>query len=248
MPGSNSSSPDALPVRARPLGLTVHALPDPRLRDMSPRARIRAGRWRMLTIALVCALPVVASYLSYYVWRPGRVNAYSTLIQPTVPLPDVAVSRLDGTSVPLRSLAGQWLLVVVHGADCDPACERLLFLQRQLREMTGRERERIDKVWLVLDDAPVAAPLRAALEATPAMHILRLPRARAEAWLRPAPGQPLEAHLYIVDPLGEWMMRAPADPDPSKLKGDVERLLRASAGWDKPGRPPAAAPVAGASR
>ena len=36
----------------------------------------------------------------------------------------------------------------------------------------------------------------------------------------------------IVDPLGNWMMRVPADPDPAKRKRDVERLLRASAGWD----------------
>lgn len=225
-----------MPVRARPLDLTVHALPEPRLAAMDGRARTAAGRRRMALIALVCALPVAASYFSYYVWRPGGSAAYATLIQPTLNLPDVVAVRLDGARVPLRSLAGQWLLVVVHGADCDAACERLLYLQRQLREMTGRERDRIDKVWIVLDDAPVAAPLRAALEATPAMHILRVPRDTVAAWLRPAAGQPLESHLYVVDPLGEWMMRAPADPDPSKLKGDIERLLRASAGWDKPGR------------
>jgi len=49
-------------------------------------------------------------------------------------------------------------------------------------------------------------------------------------------------------------MRAPANPDPSKLKRDVEKLLRGSAGWDQPGRqslietPPAAAPLPAASR
>jgi hypothetical protein len=68
------------------------------------------------------------------------------------------------------------------------------------------------------------------------MNILRLPRAVVSTWLQPAPGQALEDHLYIVDPLGDWMMRAPANADPSKLKRDVERLLRASAGWDKAGR------------
>ena len=93
-----------------------------------------------------------------------------------------------------------------------------------------------------------------ALAATPAMNVLRLPRAAVAAWLKPAEGQVLEDHLYIVDPVGEWMMRAPANPDPAKLKRDVERLMRGSAGWDKPGRqalietPPAGAPLPGASR
>jgi len=42
--------------------------------------------------------------------------------------------------------------------------------------------------------------------------------------------------MYIVDPLGNWMMRVPPNPEPARLKRDVEKLLRASAGWDKPGR------------
>ena len=79
------------------------------------------------------------------------------------------------------------------------------------------------------------------------MTILRLPRAAVAAWLKPAPGQHLEDHLYIVDPLGDWMMRAPAQADPNRLKRDIDRLLRASAGWDKPGRQALIEPGAAAS-
>jgi len=46
----------------------------------------------------------------------------------------------------------------------------------------------------------------------------------------------LEQHLYLVDPMGEWMMRMPADPDPARVKRDLERLLRAASSWDQPGR------------
>ena len=88
----------------------------------------------------------------------------------------------------------------------------------------------------MIDDAPPSPVLLQALQATPAMNVLRLPRDVVAAWLKPAPGQALEDHLYIVDPLGEWMMRAPVDADPSKLKRDIDRLMRGSAGWDKPGR------------
>ena len=56
-------------------------------------------------------------------------------------------------------------------------------------------------------------------------------------WLRPAEGAALEDHLYVVDPMGEWMMRMPADPQPQKVKRDLDRLLRASSFWDTPGRP-----------
>ena len=55
-------------------------------------------------------------------------------------------------------------------------------------------------------------------------------------WLQPAPGQRLSDHLYVVDPLGNWMMRFPANVDPKQAKRDLDRLLRASSFWDKAGR------------
>lgn len=216
-----------------PLGLTVHSLPQPGEALTRQRA---SGRFKMLLVLLVCAAPVVASYYSYFIARPGGGTAYSTLIQPAVPAPALQALTLDGQPQALRGLAGQWLLVVVSGGGCDVVCEKRLFLQRQLREMTGREADRVDKLWLLIDDAPIAPALQQAMLGSPAMNILRLPRTVVSAWLQPAPGQALEDHLYIVDPLGDWMMRAPVNADPSKLKRDVERLLRASAGWDKAGR------------
>jgi hypothetical protein len=63
-----------------------------------------------------------------------------------------------------------------------------------------------------------------------------VPRAALEAWLAPAAGAGLDQHLYVIDPMGEWMMRAPVKPDPQKLKRDLDRLLRASSSWDVAGR------------
>jgi hypothetical protein len=220
---------------AEPLAMTVHTLP---LAVVDERQRRTwSGRMQMALILLVCAAPVIASYWVFYVVRPGGGEAaYGSLIQPTVALPDVMASDPQGAAVPLRMLKGQWLLVVVGPAACDADCEQRLFLQRQLREMLGRERDRVDKVWLITDEAALKPELRQALAATPAVATLRLPRAVVEAWLKPASGHVLEDHLYLVDPMGEWMMRMPAAPDPSRVRRDLERLLRASASWDKPGR------------
>lgn len=229
----------------QPLGLVVHTLPSPQ--QAVTRQRLR-GRWQMLAVLLLCAAPVIASYFMFYVVRPsGQGTAYGTLITPPVAMPALSARTLDGAAQPLRGLAGQWLLVLVDDGACGEACEQRLFMQRQLREMLGRERERVDKLWLVLDDAPVSPRLRQALEGTPGMNILRLPREQVQAWLQPAPGQPLSAHLYVVDPLGQWMLREPVDADPAKVKRDIERLLRASAGWDQPGRQALIEPVPAAA-
>ncbi|MFI4930005.1 MAG: SCO family protein [Burkholderiales bacterium] len=215
--------------------MTVHSLP---LAVVDERQRRTwSGRLQMALILLVCAAPVIASYWAFYVARPGGGEAaYGTLIQPSVAMPDVVAADLQGGAVPLRSLKGQWLLIVVGPAACDAGCEQRLFLQRQLREMLGRERDRMDKVWLITDEAALKPELHQALTSLPPVTVLRLPRAVVAAWLKPAAGQSLEDHLYLVDPMGEWMMRMPAAPDPSKLRRDLERLMRASAAWDTPGR------------
>lgn len=233
MSGTNSSA-RAGTERPEALGLTVHSLPAPELPADARRTRI--GRIKMLALLLACAAPVIASYFSYFVLRPQARSNYSELIQPTRTLPELPLQTLDGQAVPAESLRGQWLLLALGGGACDDACAKRLYTKRQLREMLGRERERIDKLWLVTDAAPLPAPLRNALQADASLQVLRVPREALAAWLQPEPGRALEDHLYLVDPLGEWMLRLPADPDPARAKRDLDRLLRASASWDQPGR------------
>ena len=234
MSGSNSSAPGSA-ARAdaaapEPLSFTVHSMPTPGVDD---DRRTRMGRIKMLVVLLVCAAPVIASYFTYYVIRPeGRTN-YGELIDPQRPLPDLTLRDLQGGSVAASSLKDQWLLVTVSGGACDAGCERNLYLQRQLRETLGKDRDRLDKVWFVVDDASVRPEV---LNAIPGAQVLRVSRDALSAWLVPAAGQRLEDHLYVVDPLGNWMMRFPAESDPARIKRDLSKLLRASQHWDRAGR------------
>lgn len=234
MSGSESSAPAGSPA-PEGLSFTVHSMPVPVAAVR--RARVLGGRWRLLLVLLACAAPVIASYFTYYVIRPeGRTN-YGALILPTRELPPaLALRALDGAAVPPASLRGQWLLVVVGPSACDAACEERLYMQRQLREMVGRERDRIDRVWLLTDDGQPAPALRQAIEATGPAWLLRADAQALARWLEPAPGQALGDHLYVVDPMGQWMMRMPADPEPQRVKRDLEKLLRASSSWDRAGR------------
>ncbi len=213
--------------------MTVHSLP---ATSLAAAKRTVRGRLQMLLILLACAAPVVASYTAYYFARPDARSNYATLILPTRTMPALPLRSLDGAAVDAAGLKGQWLLIAVGPAACDAACDKRLFMQRQLREMLGRERDRIDKLWLMTGSAEPSAALRAVIDADPSLQVLRVPEDALAAWLQPEPGHALQEHLYLVDPMGEWMMRAPADADPGKFKRDLDKLLRASASWDRAGR------------
>lgn len=225
----------------QPLSMTVHATPS--VQALSSQATMppqRAGRWKMLAVLAVCAAPVVASYFTYYVVRPEGRRNFGTLIEPQRPMPTGVVLRsAEGETLPLEHLRGQWLLVSTAVGACPAQCEHYLYLQRQLRESVGREKERLDWVWLVNDAQAPASRLQPALRTAQVWH---MEAAALQQWLQPAPGQQVSDHLYVVDPQGHAMLRFPADltdADASKAKRDIERLLRASASWDRPGRPPA---------
>ncbi|QXZ09504.1 hypothetical protein KUF54_16060 [Comamonas sp. Y33R10-2] len=238
-PCARSSSKHLSHDGDEPLSFAVHSLPDPaqsQLHQVAPAGQARSGRWKMLAVLLMCAAPVVASYFTYYVLRPTQQRSYGELIASQPSLPDVQVQKLDGSSVNLRSLQGQWLLLSTSSGACEERCQDHLYLQRQLRETLGREKDRLDWVWLINDQQPVSEKILSAAEQATA---LRMPTAAIQAWLQPEAGHTLDEHLYVVDPQGHWMMRFPANLDKAsagKAKRDLERLLRASSSWDEAGR------------
>lgn len=184
------------------------------------------GRWKALMILAVCAVPIVASYLTYYVIKPQARTNYGTLLEPRGnPLPTLHATTLNGQAAELTAYHGKWVLLQVHGSDCDAACEALLYDMRQLRLTQGRERDRIERVWLVTDQQPIDTMLLRKYDGT---HLLRIQPEALQPWLSAAQGDRLTDHLYMIDPLGNLMMRFPKKPDQTKMKKDLTRLLKAS--------------------
>lgn len=221
-----------------PLEMTVHNMPKNESTSQNAvlAERTKAGRWKMLLVLLLCASPVVASYVTYYFIRPEGRRNFGELITPQRVVPDINATQLNGAPLNLQTLTGQWLLVSIADGACDARCQQHLYLQRQLRESLGKEKDRLDWVWLVSDAAPIPDALLPALKNA---TVLRLPAEKISSWMQAAPGQQLNDHLYLVDPMGNWMMRFPAGLDAAaakKAKADIDRLMRASASWDKAGR------------
>ncbi len=186
-----------------------------------------AGRWKLLTIMAVCASPLIFSYLTYYVIKPtGRTN-YGALIDPRQhPMPNLAATTLDGKPAGLEAYKGKWILLKVGPGQCDDACRKQLFAMRQLRLMQGKEMERIERVWLITDATPLDTVLMREYDGT---RMLRVAQAPLTRWLPVEPGDDASTHLYMIDPLGNLMMRFPKDADPAKVKNDIGKLLKASA-------------------
>jgi len=189
------------------------------------RAARRRGRIKMVAILVVCAAPVIASYLSYYVIKPeGRTN-YGELLDPQRDVSAVQAITLDAQALTLGQFRGKWVMLAVDSGACDERCQRKLVSIRQVRLTTGKDRDRIERVLLLSDGAAPSARL---LDEHEGMHVARVAADEAARALPVASGGALSDHVFIVDPLGNLMLRFPKDADPNRMKKDVAKLLRAS--------------------
>ncbi len=178
----------------------------------------RRGRRTLLLIAAACIAPVLASYAVFYLFpREARVN-YGTLLS-TAPAPPIEGTMADGAPFRLADLRGRWVLLAVDRGGCDAACERTLYATRQARTMQGKEQDRIVRAWLVTGDAMPAPEIMAR---HPGLVVAHVPAGA------PVPLPEGGRGIFLIDPLGNLVLRYPDDPDIKGIAKDLSRLLQAS--------------------
>lgn len=181
-----------------------------------------SNRRSLLAIAVVCVLPVIASYFAFYIWTPQRSTNYGELLSPT-PLKDPQLATIEGRPFQFSQLRGRWIMLTVDGGACDASCRDKLYKLRQVRLTQGKDMDRIERTWIVNDGIRPAGDLVAAHAGTFVID------GRGADLLRdlPAAGD-AQNYIYVVDPLGNLMLRYPKDADPSRMKKDFTRLLKVS--------------------
>ncbi len=173
---------------------------------------MRRGRLKLALLGAFFVLPMVAAWV---IWRfelaPGVAGNYGTLLSPRpVPIPALA------------ALKGKWVLAQLDSGACAAACERKHYFMRQVRRAQGREQGRVERLWLVIDSVAPAPALLAAIEGTVVVG-------DGAAFAKAFPNErAITEHIYLVDPLGNLMMRFPPDPDPARVIKDLKHLLKFS--------------------
>jgi hypothetical protein len=190
----------------------------------------------LLTIAALAAvflLPLLGAAWLFYgtAWRPaGHVN-HGQLISPPRRLPSVSLPPVSGTdgrelSAALPTLfRGTWTLAYVGDGGCDRACRRTLYVLRQTRLALGTDVTRVAGVFLVTGNCCAKALLARGRAGVALLDATGAPGARL---LGQFPPGDRAYSLFVVDPLGNLMMRYDVRRNPGGLLIDLRRLLALS--------------------
>ena len=179
----------------------------------------------LVLLGVISLAPFLGSLLLYYFWTPKSFNNYGELIAP-IALADVSIPASDGKVFRIADLRGNWVMLMADSGRCDDYCQSKLYLMRQIRLTQGKDQFRIERVWLILDGGRPAPEIAAEYQGTRAILA-----ASDEFFSRlPASGSARD-HIYLIDPFGNLMMRFPRNADPQRMKADISRLMKTSAGW-----------------
>ncbi|MBM3346075.1 MAG: cytochrome C oxidase subunit I [Betaproteobacteria bacterium] len=171
-------------------------------------------------IAVLFMLPLIASYLAFFVWRPQARISYGDLLE-VRPLAASTLPTIDGGAFQLTDLRGKWVMVSIDSGACATPCAAKLSMMQQQSLMQGRGMDRLERVFLVEDDAPVSSELLRQFRGTKVL------RAGGSRLLSAFPAKKSRRdHIYLVDPQGNLMMRFPRAPDANRMNSDLSRLFK----------------------
>ncbi len=206
----------------------------------------------LLTLAGLAALflvPLLVSFWLYYGtdWRPaGHVN-HGELISPPRPLPAVDLPRVPLAEAVPGSRLGEhpssgggmgklaapeaalfrrtWTLAYVGDGSCEAACRQTLYVMRQTSFALGTDIPRVTRVFLVTGKCCAKAFLAREHAGLVVVDAAGVP---GERLLGQFPARDRAYSLFIIDPLGNLMMRYDVRRDPRGLLIDLRRLLALS--------------------
>jgi hypothetical protein len=186
--------------------------------------KLRARNLRLLGgLGGLFLLPLAVAFWLYYGigWHPvGTVN-HGELIRPVRPVPQLELQpAVAGETRPAELFHHKWSLVYIGDGQCDDACRNALYVMRQTRLSLNNEMTRVERVFIATSNCCANDFLA---HEHPGLKVFA-----SAGDVRPFPAEARAQSLFIVDPLGNLMMRFDVRDNPKGLLEDLKRLLKYS--------------------
>lgn len=174
--------------------------------------------------------PLMLAFLLYYglgVRPPGSTNK-GDLINPPVTLPEVALPGAEDQKLPANILRGKWTMLFIGDGACDNRCREALTLMRQTRLALNDDMTRVQRLFLASGNCCDSNYLN---QEQRGLLLGRIDNAEGQTLLETFPDGAearTAGRIYLVDPLGNLMMKYEADAPQKALLEDLKKLLKLS--------------------
>jgi cytochrome oxidase Cu insertion factor (SCO1/SenC/PrrC family) len=190
---------------------------------------LRSRRQVYLLIGVFFA-PLILAFILYYGVgiRPAGSTNKGDLIHPAVPLPEVTLPSPGDQNLPANFLRGKWSMVYIGDGACDNRCREALTLMRQTRLALNDNMTRVQRVFLITGNCCDSNYLD---QEQRGLLLGRIDNPDGKTLLETFPGGAQEfslGRIYLVDPLGNLMMKYEPNAPQKALLQDLKKLLKLS--------------------
>lgn len=189
------------------------------------------SRFKFLVVVVLFVLPVAAAVtLHLSGWRPGSTMNHGKLVQPARPMPDLSLGVGDSGQRGTQDVDQKWKLLVVTGSGCNEACLKNLFAIRQIQTGQGKHQHRVQRMFIHQGAVSDMARIRASYPEMLVLEVNPVTMNGLRDWLSIGNQEktPDGSTVYMIDPLGNYMMYYAPGYKPAGMRKDLARLLRVS--------------------
>lgn len=182
-----------------------------------PAQRSNTTLWILLSLFMV---PMVIAYGYFFFGEKPSISSNGELISPVVDIETYSMANASGDLLSREELTPKWRLYYFVGSDCNQVCQQNLYNMRQMNIALGKNRDRVEHVIVHIDK-----PGNALIDLIESEYPETI---RVYSEKEKLPPQTLTNYIYLMDPLGNMMMRFPEQLNPKLILKDINKLLKIS--------------------
>ena len=177
-------------------------------------------------VVLAFVAPAALAYFLYFFGNIGSFTNHGEILNPVVDIASLQLKDEKGELIPRKSITYKWRAISFVDENCDEACNSRLYDIRQVHKSLAKNQHRVLRMIVHLQ-VPSDALIKLIEQEYPnAINVFGDEKTISAALGNSA--RVRENEIYLMDPMGNVMMRFTQDQPKKDLLKDLHKLLKAS--------------------
>jgi len=196
----------------------------------NPISTSKRNPYTVWFVVIAFIAPVALAYIMFFFVDVKSFVNHGEILNPIIHISDFQLKNDSDEIIPQDELTYKWRLISFIGKDCDEICETRLYDTRQIHTSLGKDQHRLMRMFVHLE--PAGEPLTKLIGQTHpnVTHV----NGDIDAIIS-ALGNNIHDNVgiknnetYVMDPMGNVMMRFTQDQPNKEFLYDLKKLLKAS--------------------
>lgn len=190
----------------------------------------KRSMWPLWLLVAIFGLPLVVAYTMYFGgWMPSVTSNKGELVHPAQPVPEMEFRTPEDAPLAFSSLQPQWIMITVSDNGCQQECRERVYDLRQIWKALAAGRKNVERLLVLRGYKPDADLIKYFMDYKE-MVVAIADEAVYDGLMRllAQSGEVRPGTVFLVDPMGNLMMRYLPEQPARDILQDMEHLLSVS--------------------